>query len=143
MELISDILLIAGAAGAAFYCFVLSRRLSRFTNLDNGMGGAIAVLSAQVDEMTRALAQAQGAASGSTRTLAALTARAEDVAGRLELLMATMHDLPDAPAATVARPARRAELPETPDPRPQTFRAATTEPGQFRSQRGWIREAAE
>ena len=51
MELIADILLIAGALGAGLYCIVLSRRLNRFTDLEKGVGGAIAVLSAQVDDM--------------------------------------------------------------------------------------------
>jgi LAS superfamily LD-carboxypeptidase LdcB len=98
MEMISNILLIAGALSAAFYCFVLSRRLSRFTNLEKGVGGAIAVLSAQVDDMTKTLSSAQGSANGSTNNLAALTERAEDVAKRLELLIASMHDLPEVSA---------------------------------------------
>ena len=41
MDLIADIFLIAGALGAGFYCIVLSRRLSRFTDLENGVGGAV------------------------------------------------------------------------------------------------------
>ena len=44
------------------------------------MGGAIAVLSAQVDDMTRALEKARGAANGSAERLEALTARGEAVA---------------------------------------------------------------
>ena len=59
MEMIADILLISGALGAGLYCVVLSRRLSRFTNLEKGVGGAIAVLSSQVDDMTKALEEAQ------------------------------------------------------------------------------------
>ncbi|MBI1217203.1 MAG: hypothetical protein GC186_01540 [Rhodobacteraceae bacterium] len=97
MALISDFLLAAGAFGAAIYCIVLSRRLSRFNTLESGMGGAIAVLSAQVDDMTRALEKAGGAAVASTDSLEGLTARAEQAAGRLELLLASMHGLPDAP----------------------------------------------
>ena len=46
MQLIADVLLAAGAFGAALYCFVLSRRLKRFATLESGMGGAIAVDSA-------------------------------------------------------------------------------------------------
>lgn len=94
MEMISNILLGVGAFGAAFYCFILSRRLKRFSTLENGMGGAIAVLSAQVDDMTKALDRARGAATGSATALEALNARAEAAAGRLELLLASMHDLP-------------------------------------------------
>ena len=99
--MIADILMAAGAFGAAVYCYVLSGRLKKFTALESGMGGAIAVLSAQVDDMTRALDRARGAANGSANSLEALTARGEAVAARLELMMAALHDLPetDAPAS--------------------------------------------
>jgi hypothetical protein len=99
MELIADILLVAGSFGAAIYCYVLASRLKRFTTLESGMGGAIAVLSAQVDDMTVALEKARGAANGSAESLEALTARGETVARRLELLVASLHDLPDPQAA--------------------------------------------
>lgn len=95
MQLISDILLGAGAFGAAVYCYILADRLRKFQTLENGMGGAIAVLSAQVDDMTRALENARTAATSSATGLDALTLRAEAVAARLELLVAAMHDLPD------------------------------------------------
>lgn len=95
MEMIADILLVAGALGAGFYCFVLARRLSRFNDLETGVGGAVAVLSAQVDDLTRTLEAAQGMAGASVESLEALTERAEGVARRLELMMASMHDLPD------------------------------------------------
>ena len=95
MNLISDILLSAGAFGAAIYCFVLSGRLKKFTTLETGMGGAIAVLSAQVDDMTKALEKAQATAKSSVTTLESMTGRAEGVAQKLELLLASMHDIPE------------------------------------------------
>lgn len=95
MNLISDILLSAGAFGAAIYCYVLGVRLKKFTTLETGMGGAIAVLSAQVDDMTKALDKARTAATGSASSLEGLTVRAEAVASRIELLLASMHDLPE------------------------------------------------
>jgi len=95
MEIIADILLVAGALGAGFYCFVLARRLSRFNDLENGVGGAVAVLSAQVDDLTRTLDLAQKTAAQSSGSLDQLTDRAEAVAKRLELMVASMHDLPD------------------------------------------------
>lgn len=94
MELIADFLLAAGAIGAAVYCMVLSRRLRRFNDLEKGMGGAIAVLSAQVDDMTKALGEARHSARNSSDSLGSLTDRAEGVAKRLELLVASLHDLP-------------------------------------------------
>lgn len=111
MELISNILLVAGSFGAAIYCYVLSTRLKKFTTLETGMGGAIAVLSAQVDDMTVALEKARGAANGSAESLEALTARGEAVARKLELLVASLHDLPD-PAAAPARAPAVEEPPE-------------------------------
>ncbi|MHC0051979.1 hypothetical protein [Actibacterium sp. D379-3] len=108
MALIADILLVAGALGAAFYCMVLSRRLRRLNDLETGMGGAIAVLSAQVDDMTRALESARSSARSSSSTLEDLTGRADGVAQRLELLVASLHDLPlpeEKPPA--ARPPQR------------------------------------
>ena len=93
MELVADILLGGGAIGAGFFCYMLARRLRAFGTLENGMGGAIAVLSAQVDDMTRALEQARDAAGASSRSLSELTERAETAARRLELLVSTLHDL--------------------------------------------------
>ncbi|HMS94754.1 MAG TPA: hypothetical protein PKA03_05965 [Tabrizicola sp.] len=95
MDLIADVLLVAGSFGAAVYCWVLATRLKRFTTLESGMGGAIAVLSAQVDDMTVALEKARGAAIHSAESLEALTTRGEAVARRLELLVASLHDLPE------------------------------------------------
>lgn len=110
MDLIADMMLACGALGAGIYCHVLSGRLKRFTALETGMGGAIAVLSAQVDDMTRALAAAKVGAQTSGDLLGGHVARAEAAAQRLELLMASLHDLPDGgagPAAeTVDRPLR-------------------------------------
>ncbi len=99
MQLIADILLGAGAIGAGVYCLVLSRRLKAFNALEGGMGGAIAVLSAQVDDMTKALATARGAAGDSAASLKEMTERAETAAVKLELMLATLHDLPEAPDA--------------------------------------------
>ena len=97
MALIADILLLAGALGAGFYCHVLSGRLRRFTDLENGVGGAVAVLSAQVDDLAKSLESAQVTASGSVTTLTDVSVRAEKAARHLELLVAAMHDLPQSP----------------------------------------------
>lgn len=97
IRVISDILLVAGALGAGFYCYILARRLARFNDLENGIGGAVAVLSAQVDDLAKTLVSAQKTASTSNVTLEGLTDRAETVAKRLELLVASMHDLPAEP----------------------------------------------
>jgi hypothetical protein len=103
MSFIADMLLIAGAVAAGFYCYVLSRRLRRFTDLEKGVGGAVAVLSVQVDDLARSLQSAQSAASGSVATLTEVSDRADAAARRLELLVASLHDLP-APAPPTPAP---------------------------------------
>lgn len=114
MQLIADILMGLGALGASVYCMVLARRLKRFNQLESGMGGAIAVLSAQVDDMTKALNRAQATAAASAEQLRSLTERAEQGAQRLELLLA----MPPHPPAPAAAPVARAE----PEPEPQRHR---------------------
>jgi hypothetical protein len=104
MELIADILLVAGAMGAGIYCFVLGRRLNRFNDLEKGVGGAVAVLSAQVDDLTRTLSAAQTTAGASAATLTDLTKRAEETARKLELQMAALHDIAPAEAPQPAQP---------------------------------------
>lgn len=121
MDLIADILLGAGAFGAAIYCMVLSRRLQRLTRLESGMGGAIAVLSAQVDDLTRTLGRAESAAKSSSDRLEAQTRRAEAAVKRLEILLATLNDLPQAPAGPKPAPA-----PSAPEGHRDTALAADT-----------------
>lgn len=99
MSLIADILLVAASLGLAVYCIVLSRRLAKFTDLERGVGGAVAVLSAQVDDLTKVLHNARETAHSSAAALDERTARAEDVARRLELHIAALHDLPPQPTA--------------------------------------------
>jgi len=104
MGLVADILLLLGAAGATAYCVILSRRLKRFTDLENGVGGAIAVLSAQVDDMTKTLENARKIAASSAMSLDGLTERAESASRRLELLVASLHDLDERSLIRPAEP---------------------------------------
>lgn len=92
MELIADGLLLAGTAAAAFYCYILARRVRGLTNLDAGLGGAITALSRQVEDMRVSVDAAKQVSGASAKDLVAMTARAEIAAGRLELLLATLHE---------------------------------------------------
>lgn len=112
MDLIADILLAAGALSAGFYCFVLGRRLKKFNSLEQGVGGAVAVLSSQVDDLSKTLEAAQKTAAESSETLSDLTIRAEEMSRKLELQMASLHDLPD------------------PKPQPESAGQASAEPEQ-------------
>ena len=95
MTFIADILMSAGALSAGFYCFVLSRRLRRFTDLEDGVGVAIAMLSVQVEDLKLALKQAESAAGHSAESLGQKISEADAIAKRLDLLLASMHDLPE------------------------------------------------
>lgn len=113
MELVADFLLVSGCLGASIYCFSLGRKLTRFNSLEKGVGGAVAVLSAQVDDLEKTLSMAQKTAQTSADTLTKLTKDADKIARTLELQLASLHDLPE-PSA---------QIEETP---PQT--SSTAEP---------------
>jgi hypothetical protein len=105
---IADILLATGAVGAGLYCFVLARRLARFNDLEKGVGGAVAALASQVDELNGTMEKAKQTSEGSGEALERLTERAEAVSRQLELMMASMHDvqfLADADDPTPSRSA--------------------------------------
>ena len=118
MEFIADGLIVFSALVAALYCYILSRRLSALRDLDQGLGGAIAGLSARVEQTKVSLADTKATTTDLTRELSAVTARAEIAAGRLELLLATLHSSEKeaaeaSPNKVVAR--QRAAKEEAPD----------------------------
>ncbi len=92
MGLIADVFLIAGALGAALYCMILARRIKSLSRLDTGLGGAISALSTQVEEMRASVKAATQASGASMQDLMDVTGRAEIAAGRLELLLSTVHE---------------------------------------------------
>lgn len=107
MELIVNLLLIVGTLSAATYSWVLSRRVRKLTDLDQGLGAAIKTLSFQVDDMRKALLQAQQQAGSSTQEIKSLTDKAERAATRLELLLAGMHEKSDPQQEDPARDRKR------------------------------------
>lgn len=88
MSFLIDMMIAAAALLAAAYCMLLSRRLRALTRLDGDVGRAIAVLSHQVDELTKALRAAEQSNSRANLALEQQIERAESTARRLELLMA-------------------------------------------------------
>ena len=76
-------------------------------DLEKGVGGAVAVLSSQVDDLNKSFASARQITEGSTQALDQLTGRAESVAQRLELMMASMHDMPEV-SPSASQPQRMA-----------------------------------
>ncbi len=121
MTLIADIFLVAGALGASVYCYVLAQRLKRFNDLENGVGGAVAVMSAQVDDMTKTLNAARETTGKSNDALEELTKRAEEAAKRLELMLASLHDLPSEAPPPMAQVAPAGAEPKNPMPNGPMF----------------------
>lgn len=63
----------------AAYCWLLSRRLRRLNNLETGLGGAIAVMTAEISRLDRAIRYAREEAEKAGQDLASAveTARNE------------------------------------------------------------------
>lgn len=129
MEFVADILLVAGALGAGLYCSVLAGRLKKFNDLEKGVGGAVAVLSSQVDDLCKTLVAAQTASEGSNSALDELTTRAESVASRLEILMASFHDVPAKPAPAMPAEPANSEPVKPPEAGPMFVRHETLHSG--------------
>lgn len=114
MDLIADLLLIAAAVGAAFYCFTLSRRLSALNSAEGGIGQAIAALSEQVARLED--------------TLEGSRARAEEIDGRLRETIERAERLESALSTVATRPSVTPAGPATPPPPPRT----EAQPASFR-----------
>ena len=109
----ADLLLVLASLGAAGFCLVLARRLNRLSSIDNGLGGAIAVLSAQVDDMNKVLSEMKEGTSSSAERLEELNRDARQLTEELELMLAACHDIGQT-AATV--PAEQDESEAMPEP---------------------------
>jgi hypothetical protein len=66
--------------------------LSRLGSFDKGIGSAIAVLSAQVEEMKAPLGEAKAGSDGAGRQLNDLVRQAQEISAELEMMIAACHD---------------------------------------------------
>lgn len=64
------------------------------TDLERGVGGAVAVMAVQVEDLKLALTKAQETAKNSVIDLSEANSRADAAAHKLELLISSLHDLP-------------------------------------------------
>ena len=94
MAFISDIMIISGTLIVALYCGILSRRLKRLTGLDSEVGQVIRKLSDQIEALAVSVETASQAGKRSVANLRKETKNAEDAARHLELLIASLHGLP-------------------------------------------------
>ena len=120
----ADFLVILASLGAMAYCMVLSRRLSRLTSFDKGLGGAIAVMSAQVDEMKAVLLEAKAGSDGAENQLNNLVHQARDISSELEMMIAACHDFAEE-AISVQAPTGEAQV--APDLSPEKEDSVPTE----------------
>jgi hypothetical protein len=104
----ADILLMTASLGAAAYCMILSRRLTRLGSFDKGIGSAIAVLSAQVEEMKAALGEAKAGSDGAGKHLNDLVGQAREISAELEMMIAACHDFAETAIDVQSRPATEA-----------------------------------
>lgn len=113
MDLIADLLLIAAAVGAAFYCFALSRRLKSLGSSETEFGSAINALSEQVTRLEQAIQASQNNATQIEDRLKVAFERAE----ALEALLKK-----EVSPTAVKTPAPAAYRPENSEARPAAFR---------------------
>ena len=124
LTFISDVLLVAATLGMALWCRILCQRLKAFNDIDTGLGGTIAALSLQVDDLKASIASAAASAQGNDRAriLSAATDKADDRIGRMEMLLASLEDLEEEASDRLLRdPVPPVDI----EPMP-SFRAART-----------------
>lgn len=69
-EFILQTALALASVGLAGFCLLLARRLRRLNDLETGLGGAIAVMAAEVDRLERAICAARDEATEASEGLA-------------------------------------------------------------------------
>lgn len=67
VEYLFQAVLVMASVGLAFFCLILSRRLRRLNDLETGLGGAIAVMAAEVDRLEVAMRAARDDATKGRR----------------------------------------------------------------------------
>ncbi|KGJ06276.1 hypothetical protein SAMN04487972_1044 [Paracoccus halophilus] len=71
-------LLITFTVGLAFFCFALARRLRMLNDLENGLGGAIAVMTSEISRLENSIILAKAEAMRATRSLSEEIERAKE-----------------------------------------------------------------
>ncbi|RJL07555.1 hypothetical protein D3P06_00345 [Paracoccus aestuarii] len=103
-------LLLAACLGLGVFCLTLTRRLRKLNDLESGLGGAIAVMAAEVDRLERAIRQARDEAMTASERLAEEieTARRERAIWDLRQRIGAAAS--EAPAAATGRRLRKREV---------------------------------
>ncbi|MCZ0960244.1 hypothetical protein [Paracoccus benzoatiresistens] len=103
--------LLAASLGLGAFCLILSRRLRRLNNLETGLGGAIAVMAAEVDRLDHAIrnARAEATEAGEALSREIAAARKERALWdlRQKITQAQATAAPPAPVAPMRRLRKR------------------------------------
>jgi hypothetical protein len=85
IENIFQIFLLIVSIGLGAFCVLLARRLRKLNDLESGLGGAIAVMSVEIERLEGAIRHAQVAATSASFDLLRQIERAQDERGRWDL----------------------------------------------------------
>ncbi|MDO5620006.1 MAG: hypothetical protein Q4G24_00900 [Paracoccus sp. (in: a-proteobacteria)] len=108
IETILQVTLAVASVGLAVFCVVLARRLRRLNDLETGLGGAIAVMAAEVDRLEKAIIAARDEAKSASEALAAEVARSRNERAHWDLRRKIVDAAaPAAPAHAGARRLRK------------------------------------
>lgn len=108
-----ELVLTAASIGLGCFCFILARRLRRLNNLETGLGGAIAVMAAEVDRLERTLKKVQAEATHASNALSSKIEIAQAERAKWELrqkIGAVAMQLPDFDRPSLRRRKRREDF---------------------------------
>lgn len=110
-DMLLQVALILASVGLAGFCVTLARRLRRLNDLETGLGGAIAVMAAEVDRLEQAIGRARAEATEASQALADEIASARKERAlwdlRQKLGVAAIPEMPSPPARPITRRLRK------------------------------------
>ncbi|MDO5648392.1 hypothetical protein [Paracoccus sp. (in: a-proteobacteria)] len=107
LESVLQIALLAASVGLAVFCLSLSRRLRKLNDLETGLGGAIAVMAAEVDRLEQAIRTARDEATTASESLSSEIERARKERALWELRQRINNAAAPAPEPAAPAAARR------------------------------------
>lgn len=78
IQLVFQIFLMAFSVGLSWFCFSLARKIKNLNSLENGLGGAIAVMISEVERLERAIQEARSESAQVTKSLSTEIDRAKE-----------------------------------------------------------------
>ena len=108
IELI-QIALVLSSVGLAAFCMILARRLRRLNDLETGLGGAIAVMTAEIDRLEKAIRAARNEATEAGKALSLEVTRTQNERAVWELRDRIGQAAKDAPSLGPRRLRKRME----------------------------------